>query len=174
MTWRTLWDRAAALLECAVEELDLVANPDVEGAPPRVFVNPGGEVAFDDCCEHGGQLWVRVIRAHPVSPIPTKVTREVPCQDPVGVQLGLGIIRCVHVLGDDGDAPSADVLTADARQMVCDMASLLRAIECCDTDDEGTTLDQWLPIPAQGGCVGGEWTFWWTPRIACPDGGEST
>jgi hypothetical protein len=182
MTWRTLWDRASDLLDCAVTELD--ANADshqVAGAPAYRFVAPGGQIAFDNCCDcdHeeddgcGGQLYVRVIKAHPVSPIPTKILREIPCPDTIGVHLAIGVIRCAASLDDDGNPPSAETLNAESAQMVCDMAALLRALECCDTDDERTTIDTWTPLGPAGGCAGGEWSFWWTPRLACPDEDES-
>ena len=178
MTWRTLWDRASDLLVCAVDELEEnAAAHDVAGAPDFRFVAPGGQVAFDNCCgcdtetECGGQLYVRVVKAHPVNPIPTKILAEVPCPYPIGVQLAVGVVRCAHE-ADAETGPTAEELNADSEQMVCDMAALLRALECCDTDDERTVVDQWVPLGPGGGCVGGEWTFWWTPRIACPEEGS--
>lgn len=175
MTWKTTYDRAQELLVCAADELDAnaTANSALVGAPDYRFFAPGGLLVADNCCDCGdddcgGQLYVRVVRAHPVSPVPTKVLREVPCRDPIGVQLAVGVFRCAHE-DPKGEAPPAEDLNADSNQMLADMAALLRALECCDTDDERTTVDQWLPQGPAGGCVGGEWTFWWTPRIDIPE-----
>lgn len=164
----TLWARAEKLLACAVTQLEAVGAP----VPDRRFIAPGLEVAWDDCCD--GQLWVRIIKVHPVNPFPTKVLATVPCPYPMGANLGLGILRCGSGLGqlDQPEAaPTIADLTGDARQMTCDMAALSAAIDCCyDRIGDGeTTSDQWSPLGPGGGCYGGEWTLWIDVDLTCPE-----
>lgn len=161
-----LWPRLNRLLDCAADELDRLpeVDPALDGAPERRYVAPGAVVAWDNCCD--GQLVVRVARAWPANPFPTKVLAQVPCSYPIAVQIGLSIVRCVAVLDDRGRAPSADETHADGHQMVSDMGALLRAIECCLDEDAGdTVIDQWAPLGPNGGCAGGEWLIWWAPSL---------
>lgn len=174
MAVRPLWERMLALLDCAVDELDDNAQAgNGLGAPAHRSVQPGASAVWDDCCDCeadescGGQVWVRVARAYPTDPLPIKVLRNIPCPDVVGVQVAVGIVRCVSTMDDLGRAPHPDQLIADGHQMVCDMAALLRAAECCIEDDEAAVLDQWTPLGASGGCAGGEWTLWWDAPITC-------
>jgi hypothetical protein len=162
-----------ALLECAVGELnDNADDQGVKGAPDHVSVQPGALAVWDDCCDCdeescGGQVWVRLVRAHPTDPFPTKVLRQLPCPDVIGVQVAVGIIRCVSSLDDQAKAPPPATLILEGHQMVCDMAALLRAAECCLEGDEVAVLDQWVPLGASGGCAGGEWTVWWDNPVTC-------
>lgn len=145
-------DELEALLASALGELALDGGPEVS----KAFVAPGAVVAWDTCC--GGQLWVRVVKMHPVNPFPSKALDQVPCQYPLGMQIGLGLIRCQSGIGnlDQMADPSEEALTGDARQMLCDAGALYRALVC----DEGLLVDQWTPLGPQGGCYGGEWLAW--------------
>lgn len=125
------------------------------------FLNPGIDVAWDVCC--GGQLWIRVVRMHPVNPLPQKVFNTSECGYPLGVQIAVGIIRCqsgLEIL--DVASPKAEQfsafgedLTADASQMLLDMAAIYRVL--CGA---GIMVDMWTPLGPKGGCYGGEWTAW--------------
>ena len=138
-------------------------------APPSlVFLAPGAEVAWDECCE--GQLWIRVIRAHPVDPPPSKTFNVNGCGYRLGIQIGLGVIRCQTGL-DSQDAskhPTAAQLTADAVTMLRDAGALERVLCAAEL-----IIDQWTPLGPKGGCYGGEWTAWLTD-LQFPDCGEES
>lgn len=112
--------------------------------PGRSFVQPGGQGAWDDCCD--GQLWIRIISIQPAS------TSIPGCPPEWDVLLGLGIIRCVSTVDDRGIAPPAASLTSEAAQMVSD----LEALESVVAEHKN---QRWIPLGPQGGCAGGEWSF---------------
>jgi len=160
----TLWDRFTEILGCVVDELVDIGSP----VPSHISVQPGA-VAWDDCCD--GQLWVRVVRAHPTSTFPNKTLEVRPCGLEVATQIGVGIIRCSTGLEalQWAEDPTAAALTADAQQQVCDMGAIYRALACClDWSDGDVIVDQYAPLGPQGGCYGGEWLAWLDAELACP------
>lgn len=139
-------------------ELQQRATAALSPTPGRSQVVPGMEVAWDDCC---GQLSVRVLT---VTPRYGKVNASgafCAVYDWT-VQLGVGIVRCVSTVDDRGNAPTAAKLTAEAAQMVADMAAIQNALLCTDlgavTDAVvQVQLGEWTPSGPNGGCAGGEW-----------------
>ena len=151
-------DTLFELLECA-EEL-------VFPAVCRSFWHPGPEAPHDVCSasvdaegnEVNGQLWIGYIVEQPGWPEPTG--EPMTCTTPFTVTLELGIVRCAQgIVDDDGNAPDADLITADAQQQYDDRIALRRAIMCCWTvEHKDIVLVDWTATPPQGGCVGGTWT----------------
>lgn len=134
----------------------------------RAHLAPGDQVAFDECCEGGGQLWVRLVDLRP-SGTNTRQQRGFPC----GVvswraSLAVGVIRCAHTVDESGNAPTVDQLNGDTLAMTQDCVDLMQAIQCCFS---GTIADlQWDPLGPEGGCVGGEWSFTRLfDNCPCPD-----
>lgn len=123
----------------------------------RAALYPGAEVAWDDCCD--GQLWLRVVDVVP-SGLDQRPSAN-PCPPPMWrVTFGLGVLRCVGVVDDNGDAPSPARLTADTLQSTADRAALARAIQCGFGEILGrVTFVRWLPLGPMGACAGGEWLF---------------
>lgn len=132
---------------------------------------PGAQVAWDNCCEGGGQLYLRVIEVYPTAgvggtgfPGRDQVQRGPGCGvTMLAFNLGLGIIRCAHVVDDHGNAPSAEEMTGDTLGTLDDMGLLLDVLTCLVPATKGiarTSINAWTPQGPQGGCVGGEWTFW--------------
>ena len=95
-----------ALLDCAEDALD--------PTPGRVLVAPGGEVAWDACCD--GQLWVRVVEVTDATDLlGIRVGADGSCQTAAWrVDIGVGVLRCTPTVDDRGRAPSADDLTGRA------------------------------------------------------------
>lgn len=154
-----------ALLECAVDQLEDIAQP----VPERSFIAPGDQVAWEmagdnDCNE---ALWVRVVRSWPSDSFPDKTLDITNCNRTLAIQIGLGIIRCQT--GVDQFPISAEDLTQDGYRMVCDQGALFRAITCCwDEATEGAVaVDTWTPRGPQGGMFGGEWTAWIEADLDC-------
>lgn len=136
----------------------------------RVELTPGIQPAWDDCCE--GQLYLRIIEIFPTmgkeSPFPRidasqRGAAGSACTiHALAIHLGLGILRCAAVVQKDG-APTDVQVSADASQMVDDMDTLLDVIICQVPGVTGvmqTKLDRWVPLGPEGGCAGGEWSFY--------------
>ncbi len=155
-----------ALLNCANGAL-------IEAGVPvgKAFLNPGLTVPDDECCE--GQLAVRVIERFPSRTFPAIDATASNC-NPLfwAVQLGVSVLRCAHVLDDDGVFPTGEEMTADALAMNRDAALLETAIRCC-WDPAGLhkkMIQQWTPKETEGGCMGGEWRVYFAQgSCSCPE-----
>jgi hypothetical protein len=122
-----------------------------------VTLAPGAEVAWDNCCEGGGQLWVRVISATP-NPQPSQ-----PCDiTDLRVRVGVGIVRCMHGLSDEG-APTSEQMTGDTLAMTGDADIMLRAIRDWDpgrwVPPKTLVVESGVPLGPSGFCGGWEWTL---------------
>lgn len=162
----TPWEAQTGLLACAIDTLDDLADvPGLVGAPGRQSVYSGPDAPWDDCCGHGGQLWVRVNTAQPVDPLPVWDTTPTKCGKTMGVELGLGIVRCARTIDEHGNPPRPIDLTAEAYQVTEDMGALARAVLCCLPGRK--ILGRWTPYNL-GGCVGGEWSVWVHADMSAP------
>lgn len=132
------------LLDCAVAEL---TDP-----PSRAFTTTG-EVVWD--CE---QVWVRAISVIPNYAVSREKTPTITPCGPISwsVNLGVGVIRCVAGMNDQGVPPSGAQTMADGAEAVADMLALLRGLACCDID-EPQRLGAWNAQGPEGGFSGGEW-----------------
>lgn len=147
------------LLECARTALE----DDGGRAPGLAHLTPGSFPAWDNCCESGGQLYVRMPTVQPSgNPFPTMFTQP-RCAPPLlAVQYGVGVIRCTPTLDDSGEPPTAEELTASALELWRDAHVLQEAILCCLKDAPGVqtyVMGAWNAQGAEGGCAGGEWTI---------------
>jgi hypothetical protein len=131
--------------------------------PGRALVSPG-PVAWDDCCD--GQVWVRLVS---LAPIPAAT-------QPCGVtmwqaNIAVGVLRCASVLDDQGVAPPAARITAEAGMVSQDATNLAHAIQCCMCPlAERINISNWVSLGPEGGCVGGEWMLTaLIPNCRCED-----
>jgi len=136
---------------------------DSNREPGLSFLAPGGDVAYDNCCEGAGQLWVRLIEMYPTGPFPSRDTRPRCAPTLWGARIGLGVIRCAHTVDANGTPPTADQMTGDTLGMTADASALRDALLCCFVNStrnvDAWSIENWLPQGPQGGCVGGEWTI---------------
>lgn len=148
----TLGPALESLLDMAEQRLI-----DCNRAAGLVTLAPGAEVAWDNCCDEGGELWLRVIS---IAPQPQTAQ---PCDiTDLKVQLGLGIVRCMHGLNEEG-APTAAQMTGDTLAMTADADALLWAIR----DWPGTkqvvlrtlVIEGGFPLGPEGFCGGWEWVL---------------
>ena len=149
-------DLIAPILDALLASVGEHLVPDVG----RLELAPGGQVAWDDCCD--GQAWVRVATIVPAN-TNASAAAQARC-GPTGwhVSLGVGVLRCVSTVNDQGVAPSVGQLKDDTHQMTKDAEALKQAILCLDY--EGLTMGgtrpnitSWTPLGPDGGCAGGEW-----------------
>jgi hypothetical protein len=154
-------DLMVAIRDCAAAQLKAR-----DRACDRVLLAPGSEVAWDECCD--GFLYVRLVSMFPTgNPFPTPDTRPGNCKPlMIGSTIAVGVLRCAAAPDSNGNAPSAEVLTAETLGMTADASIALEAITCCVaplTDDQSSYAQQivlgtWTPLGPLG-CVGGEWTL---------------
>lgn len=148
------------LLACAE-----VALYECGRAVDLVTLAPGQTVAWDNCCDNGGQLYVRVIEVYPTAGTGAAFP-GVDVQQQCGVsllaaQIAVGVIRCAHTIDDEGNPPTAAEMTSDTLNMTADMSILFDAIKCCfGPSQRHFKINNWAPQGVRGGCVGGEWTLY--------------
>lgn len=147
------------LLDCAADALTDHGVP-VES----VFIAPGGPPAWDNCCEDGGQLFVRLVQSYPTAgpgaaPFPGQDTRPKCHPVMMAARLAVGVLRCSQAFAnEEGAAPSDATKTAEGLRTSMDASILLEAILCCLAPTQlSWVVDSWNPLGPNGGCVGGEW-----------------
>jgi len=140
------------LLDTACEELGKTAN----GPVGERLIAPGSSAPPADwCCQTPlglGMAWVRVTRRYRSTVFPAPDSTPDRCTGPLAVECELGVYRCVSVLGDSGEPPSAAEVTADALAADADACALAEAVNRLSwTHVRGA----WTPIGPSGGCGGG-------------------
>lgn len=141
--------------------------------PGLVHLSPGNLPAYDNCCEGGGQLWLRLKETYPSAGIGAAFPQIDTAQKgaaggacsvhALALNLGLGVMRCAHTIDSNGVPPTAAEMTGDALATYDDLGLLLDVIVCdVPTLAPAMTVkvDRWTPQGVQGGCVGGEWGFY--------------
>jgi hypothetical protein len=123
-------------------------------------VRPGSQVAWDSCCEGGGQAWVVLTSGFPTTSFPLldSTSVETTCTSgltSLGLNFEIGVLRCVNTEVD------CDQFEADAANLFGDLQALLRGVNCCfsaaadSTDGElGWRLNSFEMLGPLGGCGG--------------------
>jgi hypothetical protein len=139
------------------------AQIEVDGLPKTCFcgILPGQEVAWDytgDCSGDGGcgMAWVRLVAAYPSVVIGTPDQQPGNCGSMVGMDVEVGILRCVSMPHEDGSPPDPADLQADAALQVADAMALRKAVYCCGPEKD-LVLGYYTPLGPAGGVVGGFW-----------------
>lgn len=136
----------------------LCAQIEVDGLPPTCFcgVLPGAEVALEymgDCSGACGQAWVRLATSYPSVSIGVPLDRANNCAAGIGLEIELGVMRCLDV--GDGPEPPPPALMADAALLQSsDMMAMYRAVACCRRSKD-YIIGQYTPLGPEGGVVGG-------------------
>lgn len=142
-----------------------IAVGALDPKPGKTFIQPGGEVAWDQC-DCNGQAWARLVTAVPV--LGQTLARGMPCGILAwDLQLAVGVLRCVHTVTDRGTFPTGAQITDDGHQFGEDAANLLQAVLCAPHTRQIIGLS---PLGPLGGCAGSEVLF--VVRVAacaCPD-----
>jgi len=154
-----------ACLEVFLE--DAAAN----GGPPKpqyIEVRPAGPEAApyisttEEQCKCG-MAWVMLTGVELAEPGEDGAVRNAD-GDLCGPQqwtatLQAGVQRC-PVLGTAQRIPTPEESLADALTQLADQRTVLRAIRCCFGDGYAQPEPStWTPIPPEGMCFGGFWTF---------------
>jgi hypothetical protein len=142
-----------------------IATAALDPVPGKTFIQPGGEVAWDQCdCD--GQAWSRLVGIQPI--VGQIRANGLPCGVQAWeLQLAVGVLRCVHTVTDRGTFPTGPQITDDGHRFATDGANLLQAVTCAPYTRSIIGL---TPLGPLGGCAGSEVVF--TVRVnpcACPD-----
>lgn len=136
-------------LDHYVEQIKVSLDP----VPGKVFVQPGDEVAWDQCdCD--GQAWAKIVNVVPV--LGTRKANGVACVEWWDVTFGVGVLRCVKGPNQRGVLPTGAQITADGHRFADDLVALMTMVEC---DPYVRQIVQATPLGPQGGCAGSEVQF---------------
>lgn len=131
--------------------------------PPVCFcgVVPGEQVALDysgDCEDACGMAWVRLVMSYPSTVIGVPSVTPGNCGLGIGVDVEMGIVRCISVGGVDGQPPSPAELAAAAVLQQADLMAMWRAVSCCRNSNDWM-IGVYTPFGPEGGLVGGTLTL---------------
>lgn len=160
---RTYFEIAESILDCACQALAEQEEP-WEGT---CCVHPG-QVAFDSCCEDGGQAWARVVKVFPTARFPMQDSSADPstCQTAWSIELEIGVLRCVCF-----DMCDCEVTQENARKVYGDAEAVLRGIQCCFEGGFCGGLDYRISeqtiIGPEGGCGGSKVTLFVRHQVCC-------
>ena len=125
----------------------------LDPVPGKVFVQPGDEVAWDQCdCD--GQAWAKIVNVLPV--VGTRKADGRVCVQWWDVTFAVGVLRCVAGPNQRGVLPNAKQITADGHRFADDLVALMGMVE---GDSYVRQITQATPLGPQGGCAGSEVQF---------------
>jgi hypothetical protein len=119
-------------------------------------VMPGAEVALEytgDCDDACGMAWVRLVSSYPSTSVGAPAERPGNCGLGIGLDVEMGIVRCIEV-GDADVPPEPAHLAAAAVLQTADMMAMWRAVSCC-RQSKDWMLGSYVPYGPEGGLVGG-------------------
>lgn len=160
-----LYDLAQIVLDCVCEQMTSLAET-VEGYPgcPACLVHiSAGEPAIDCCdgsCE-GGMLVVHFSNVYPSDTFPEQAVSFEPCKASTWVaDITVTVARCAPSPDDQGNGPTPEELTANARLLAIDTYAALTALGCCVVDDpppgkrkRRVVIAGATPNTTEGGCA---------------------
>jgi hypothetical protein len=155
------FERLTALATCLCAEI----QDPVNGVPDVCFcgVVPG-EVASGayagDCNDKCGMAWVRMASIYPSNSVGAAVTTPGNCAYGMGMDVEMGITRCMSVGDEQGNPPPAAEMLAAAELQMADAYIMQRALYCCDAiPAKDVILGLYQPLGPEGGLIGGLFTM---------------
>ena len=164
----------ANLMTAVLDALTANLLSTVGGPVGRAVMAPGDTVPADACCAEApgaveGQAHVRLARTFPTTrfPFPDTAWSKVPSN--LGVELEVGVYRCVSGLDAEGKPPTAGAVSADAVRAVDDLGALRRtALETFP--GAPVALGSSSVLGPSGYCAGTVLSFTIMFNPACPPG----
>jgi len=156
-----VWATVSALAACLCAAIE---NPD-NGVPGVCFcgVWPGAQVVAQyagDCNDTCGMAWVRLSGYYPASSVGVQSLQLGNCTAGMGMELEVGILRCMSVGTNEGEPPSPQELADAAQLQIADMQVIWQAVLCCEAfDARSSIIGPYTPTGPQGGIVGGSITI---------------
>lgn len=149
----TIFSRLDDLRTC------LCAQIELDDLPSLCFcgIVPGSEVAVEyqgDCTDRCGMAWIRLASLYPAVSVGQVSTQMGNCGNMMGVDVEVGVMRCMPVGGYDGLPPTPAQLRAATELQVKDAQAIWKAVVCCQGSDDWI-IGQYRPFGPDGGIVGG-------------------
>jgi hypothetical protein len=141
-------------------------NDEANGLQGVCFcgVMPGEAVAMDyvDGCDDDtcGMAYVRLTTLYPSATIGQVDQRPGNCGLGLGIDIEVGILRCISGYDDSGTLPDEAEVLAKVQQQTADAFAMIRAINCCASlPSKEFIMGQYAPVGPMGGVVGGTITL---------------
>lgn len=137
----------------------LCAALEAAGGPTLCFcgVLAGEAVSADyggPCGDACGMAWVRFTNAYPSTVLGAQHTEAGNCATMLGLDVELGVLRCISPGDDSGNPPTPAQWLAATQLATSDMMAMRSALVCCGFGND-LIVGMYTPIGPQGGLVGG-------------------
>jgi hypothetical protein len=155
-----VFDRLGELAECLCAQIQDPEN----GVPDVCFcgVVPGDQAVANyagDCNDVCGMAWVRLVQMYPMAVIGQADATPGNCGVGVGIDVEVGILRCIEFGDEQGNLPPPAVLLAATQLQIADALVMRKAIYCCDAiPSKEAIVTPYAPTGPLGGLVGGMMT----------------
>jgi len=154
-----VFERLTALATCLCAEIQDPAN----GVPDVCFcgIVPGeaalGEYA-GDCDTKCGMAWIRLVSVYPSNAVGVTVSTAGNCAHGLGMNVEMGMMRCISVGDDQGNGPTPAELLDASELQIADALLMHRALYCCDAiPGRDVILGPYQSLGPQGGLIGGSY-----------------
>ena len=134
--------------------------------PCTVAVMPGESVVpeYQGPCTNKkhvcGLGWVRMMTGYPATGVGVRNANTGNCNSTLGLDLNMGITRCITLPTDPRTTMRTAELEALAKSTADDMEAMRAAIVCCaNQPGKDLLLGAYSPIGPAGGMVGGSWSM---------------
>lgn len=151
-----LFGRAAGLAQALCVSLKAQVHPPGPEGQDHAWkgeccVWPGGEVAYDNCCEGKGQAWVTVQGGGPTVDFPNLTAAPLQCGGMLVVTYEVGVLRCV---GTEAN-PTCEAKERSAQDVLLDLQAMVRGVACyLNGQDAEWSMGAFNTIGPEGGCAG--------------------
>lgn len=152
-----VFNRLGELAECLCAQIQDPEN----GVPDVCFcgIVPGDQAVGNysgDCDDVCGMAWVRLVQMYPMAVIGSPDENPGNCGTGLGIDVELGIMRCISVGDEQGNLPSPAELLEATQLQIADAMIMRKAIWCCDAiPTKDVLVTTYTPAGPLGGLVGG-------------------
>jgi len=156
-----IYDRLTLLAACLCTAIE---DPD-NGVPGVCFcgIVPGDSVPAEyagDCNTVCGIAWIRLVSAYPSNAVGVLKTEPGNCAFGLGMDVEMGILRCITIGDPDGTGPSPQELVDAAQLQIADALVMQQALFCCDgVPNKDVILGLYQSLGPEGGLVGGSYNM---------------
>ena len=152
-----VFNRLGELAVCLCEQIQDPEN----GVPDVCFcgIVPGEQAIGNyagDCKNKCGMAWVRLVSLYPMASIGAIDQTPGNCGVGVGIDVEMGVFRCISIGDEQGNLPSPAELLEATQLQIADALIMRKAVLCCDAiPSKEAILANYTPVGPLGGLVGG-------------------